>query len=71
MLLPVIGIIDSNTKSFLVKFPIVSNDDSLESLYFILNIVSRLILLLKYIDQYECFSYSALNLDNFILFFVH
>jgi hypothetical protein len=48
MLLPIIGVIDSNIKSFLVKFPIASNDDSLESFYYILNIVSRLILLLKY-----------------------
>jgi small subunit ribosomal protein S2 len=48
MFLPIIAIIDSNVKSFLVKFPIISNDDSMESFYFIFNIISKLILLLKY-----------------------
>jgi hypothetical protein len=48
MFLPIIGVIDSNSKSFLVKFPIVSNDDSMESFYFIFNIISKLILLFKY-----------------------
>ena len=48
MFLPIIAIIDSNTKSYLVKFPIISNDDSMESFYFIFNIISKLILLLKY-----------------------
>ena len=48
MLLPIIGIIDSNTKSFLIKLPIISNDDSMESFYFILNLITKLILLFKY-----------------------
>jgi ribosomal protein S2 len=48
MFLPIIAIIDSNVKSFLVKFPIISNDDSMESFYFIFNTISKLILLLKY-----------------------
>jgi len=48
MLIPVIAIIDSNAKSYLVKLPIISNDDSMEGFYYILNIVSKLILLLKY-----------------------
>src|SRR5580704_7443352 len=45
MFLPIIAIIDSNSKSFLVKFPIISNDDSIGSFYYIFNIISRLILL--------------------------
>jgi ribosomal protein S2 len=48
MFLPIIAIIDSNIKSYLVKFPIISNDDSMESFYFIFNIITKLILLLKY-----------------------
>jgi small subunit ribosomal protein S2 len=48
MFLPSIGIIDSNDRSFLVKFPIISNEHSIESYCFILNIISKLILLLKY-----------------------
>ena len=46
--LPIIAIVDSNAKSYLVKFPIISNDDSIESFYFIFNIISKLIILLKY-----------------------
>jgi ribosomal protein S2 len=48
MFMPIIAIIDSNAKSYLVKLPIISNDDSMEGFYYILNIVSKLILLLKY-----------------------
>ena len=48
MFMPIIAIIDSNAKSFLVKFPIISNDDSMESFYYIFSIISKLILLLKY-----------------------
>lgn len=48
MLIPIISIIDSNSRSFLVKLPIISNDDSMESFYYILNIISKLILLFKY-----------------------
>lgn len=46
--LPIISMVDSNMKSHLVKFPIISNDDSIEGFYFILNLISKLILLLKY-----------------------
>src|SRR4051812_34251884 len=48
MNLPVIGIIDSNVRSFLVKLPIISNDDSMESFYYIFSLIVKLILLLKY-----------------------
>jgi ribosomal protein S2 len=48
MFIPIIAIIDSNVKSYLVKLPIISNDDSMESFYYIFNIISKLILLLKY-----------------------
>src|SRR5256885_1384978 len=61
MFLPIIAIIDSNTKSYLVKFPIISNDDSMESFYFIFNIISKLIQLLKY--KYEFMFKNKLNLN--------
>jgi small subunit ribosomal protein S2 len=48
MRLPVIGIIDSNVRSYLVKLPIISNDDSMESFYYIFSLIVKLILLLKY-----------------------
>jgi ribosomal protein S2 len=48
MFMPVIGIIDSNVRSYLVKLPIISNDDSMESFYYIFNLIVKLILLLKY-----------------------
>jgi ribosomal protein S2 len=48
MHIPIISIIDSNVKSYLVKLPIISNDDSMESFYYIFNIISKLILLFKY-----------------------
>lgn len=46
--LPIIAIVDSNIKSYLAKYPIVSNDDSIEGFFFILSLISKLILLLKY-----------------------
>jgi len=46
--IPIIAIVDSSSRSYLIKFPIISNDDSMESFYFIFNILSKLILLLKY-----------------------
>jgi hypothetical protein len=48
MFIPIIAVVDSNVKSYLVKLPIMSNDDSMESFYYIFNIISKLILLLKY-----------------------
>ena len=47
-LLPVVAMIDTNIKSYLFNFPIPSNDDSLESISYIINILSKNLLLLKY-----------------------
>jgi ribosomal protein S2 len=46
--LPVVSIVDTNVKSFLFTYPIPSNDDSLEGICYILNILSKHILLSKY-----------------------
>jgi ribosomal protein S2 len=46
--LPVISMVDTNIKSFLFTFPIPSNDDALSSVCYIINIVSKQILLIKY-----------------------
>ena len=48
MLMPLIAIIDTNVRNYLIKLPILSNDDCLESFHYIFNIITKLILLLKY-----------------------
>lgn len=46
--LPIIAIMDTNIKSHLFNFPIPANDDSINSVCFILSYISRQILLYKY-----------------------
>ena len=46
--LPIIAIVDTNVKNFLFNLPIPANSDSNESFCFIINIISRQILLMKY-----------------------
>lgn len=46
--LPIVGMVDTNVKSYLFHYPIPSNDDSLKSIGFIINILSTHILLCKY-----------------------
>lgn len=46
--LPVVALVDTNIKSFLFSLPIPSNDDALNSLNFILSIISKKLLLCKY-----------------------
>lgn len=48
ILLPVVAMVDTNIKSFLFNYPIPSNDDSLEGLCYIINILSKYILICKY-----------------------
>jgi ribosomal protein S2 len=48
MSLPVAAMIDTNIKSFLFTFPIPSNDDAIDSVCYIISILSKKILLLKY-----------------------
>lgn len=46
--LPVAAMIDTNIKSFLFTFPIPSNDDSINSVCYIISILTKQLLLLKY-----------------------
>ena len=46
--LPVVAMIDTNIKSFLFSYPIPSNDDALDSICYIINMLSKKLLLLKY-----------------------
>lgn len=48
ILLPVVAMVDTNIKSYLFSYPIPSNDDSLESVSYIMNLLSTHILLSKY-----------------------
>jgi ribosomal protein S2 len=48
MSLPVIAIVDTNVKHHSFTFPINANEDSLKAVSYILNLVSKFILLLKY-----------------------
>jgi ribosomal protein S2 len=43
-----IAIVDTNIKNFLFNFPIPANSENKESLCFIISIISRQILLIKY-----------------------
>ena len=46
--LPVISMVDTNIKSFLFTYPIPANDDALSSVCYIINIISKQVLLIKY-----------------------
>jgi ribosomal protein S2 len=46
--IPIVGVIDSNIKTYLYHLPIIANDDNIESITFILSILSNKLLLLKY-----------------------
>ena len=46
--IPIMGMVDTNIKSFLFHFPIPSNDDSINSVCYIMGILSKKILLSKY-----------------------
>lgn len=46
--LPMIAVVDTNVKNFLFKFPIPSNSESKESLCYIISLITRQILLIKY-----------------------
>lgn len=48
IVLPVVAMVDTNIKSYLFHYPIPSNDDSLDSICYIINILSKHILLCKY-----------------------
>lgn len=63
--LPVVALVDTNIRSYLFNYPIPSNDDSIESLNYILSIISKKLLISKYkkvlmwYDQYKSI-YSGL-----------
>jgi ribosomal protein S2 len=46
--IPIIALVDSNVKTHLYNLPIVSNDDSIESIGFMNNIISHFIIQSKY-----------------------
>jgi len=46
--LPMIAVVDTNVKNFLFNFPIPSNSEGKESLCYIISLVTRQILLIKY-----------------------
>lgn len=48
MLLPVVALVDTNVKSYLFNYPIPSNDDAINSINYIISIISKKILLYKY-----------------------
>ena len=48
ILLPVVALVDTNIKSFLFTLPVPSNDDSIDSINFILSLISKKLLLYKY-----------------------
>lgn len=48
ILLPVIALVDTDIKSFLFTLPIPSNDDSIDSINFVLSLISKKLLLYKY-----------------------
>lgn len=48
IILPIVAMVDTNIKSYLFNYPIPSNDDSLEGICYIVNILSRHILVCKY-----------------------
>jgi len=46
--LPMIAVVDTNVKNFLFNFPIPANSDGKESLCYIISLITRQILLIKY-----------------------
>ena len=48
MFIPMVAMVDTNIRSYLFHFPIPSNDDSILSISYIVNVLSKKILLLKY-----------------------
>jgi small subunit ribosomal protein S2 len=46
--IPIIAMVDTNIKSFLFHFPIPSNDDSIQSICYIINLLTKKILIFKY-----------------------
>jgi len=68
MRLPIIALIDTNVKSHVFNFPIVCNDDSIESVSFMCSILSKNIILYKYTKIvlwfYNCRKQLYLNLLN-------
>src|SRR5690606_37054193 len=46
--LPIAAMVDTNIKSYLFSYPIPSNDDAIDSVCYIIGIISKQILLLKY-----------------------
>jgi small subunit ribosomal protein S2 len=46
--IPIMAMVDTNIKSFLFHFPIPSNDDSVQSICYIINILTKKILIYKY-----------------------
>lgn len=46
--LPVVALVDTNIKSFLFNYPVPANDDSLNSINYILSLISKKLLLYKY-----------------------
>lgn len=79
MQIPIVGLVDTNIKSFLYKFPIPSNDDSMFSICYIVSIIAKKFLLLKYKNLILWYTYyqskyyikimkkfkSLFNLNNF------
>jgi ribosomal protein S2 len=68
MYIPIIALIDTDIKSHLFNFPIICNDDSIDSISFFCFLLSKLILLYKFnkviLWFYNCRNKSKLNLIN-------
>lgn len=66
--------VDTNIKSFLFNYPIPSNDDSLEGLCYIINILSKYILICKYkkiLLWYNKYKINQLKYFNLLKKFVN
>lgn len=63
--LPVVALVDTNVKSFLFNYPIPSNDDSLNSINYILSLISKKLLLCKYKKVILWYNrYKKINFDK-------
>lgn len=74
IILPVVAMVDTNIKSYLFNYPIPSNDDSLEGVCYIVNILSRYILVCKYkkvILWYNKYKINQLKYFNLLKKFVN
>lgn len=70
--LPVVALVDTNVKSYLFNYPIPSNDDSLNSINYILSLISKKLLLYKYnkvILWYNKYKVKSKKLFNSIYLF--